>query len=64
MGISSRGYRCKFHGFSPVIGSDGTIYVGSPTGLYAFEGTSQGLASSAWPRFQHDNKNTGRIGGQ
>jgi len=49
---------------SPVIGSDGTIYVGSPTGLYAFEGTSQGLASSAWPRFQHDNKNTGRIGGQ
>jgi len=49
---------------SPVIGSDGTIYVGSATGLYAFNGTSQGLASSAWPRFQHDNKNTGRIGGQ
>jgi len=49
---------------SPVIGSDGTIYVGSATGLYAFNGTSQGLASSSWPRFQHDNKNTGRIGGQ
>jgi outer membrane protein assembly factor BamB len=48
---------------SPAVGSDGTIYVGSYDGyLYAFVGSSP-LATSAWPKFRHDLKNTGRVGG-
>jgi outer membrane protein assembly factor BamB len=46
---------------SPAIGSDGTIYVDSNDNkLYALRSTSAGLASSAWPKFHHDNQNTGR----
>jgi len=45
---------------SPAIASDGTIYVGDDGGsFYAIFGDSP-LASSAWPRFHHDNRNTGR----
>lgn len=48
---------------SPAVGSDSTIYVGSDDGyLYAITGSSP-LATSAWPRFHHDLKNTGRVGG-
>ncbi len=48
---------------SPAIGTDGTIYVGSVDGrfIYALKGNVLGLASSAWPKFRHDNNNTGRI---
>ena len=49
---------------SPAIGSDGTIYVGSGDGyLYAIKSTSMGLADSNWPKFRHDNQNTGRTDG-
>ncbi|KLO21594.1 hypothetical protein X275_08630 [Marinitoga sp. 1197] len=45
---------------SPAIGNDGTIYIGSNDGyLYAIYTTSKGLADSPWPKFQHDNQNTG-----
>jgi len=48
---------------SPAIGSDGTVYIGSNDGcLYAMEGSGT-LASSPWPKFCHDNQNTGRVGG-
>jgi len=48
---------------SPAIGADGTIYVGSDDGyLYALPGFGSGLANSPWPKFQHDNQNTGRAG--
>ena len=48
---------------SPTIGSDGTVYFTSDDGyLYALKGTSP-LAGSAWPKFHHDLKNTGRVGG-
>ena len=48
---------------SPAIGSDGTVYIGSGDGyLYAIQGSSS-LADSPWPKFRHDNQNTGRIGG-
>ena len=47
---------------SPAIGSDGTIYVISSDGyLYALKSTSHGLADSPWPKFHHDNQNTGRV---
>lgn len=47
---------------SPAIGSDGTIYVGSSDGrLYAIYGESGGLANSSWPKFRHDNRNTGNV---
>jgi len=46
---------------SSAIGPDGTIYVGSLDGcLYAIESSSMGLAASPWPKFHHDNRNTGR----
>jgi serine protease len=46
---------------SPAIGSDGTIYVGSRDSyLYALNSDSMGLADSNWPKFRHDNQNTGR----
>lgn len=57
------------HG-APLVGSDGTLYtieyfeaegVGSLRGdyfLYAIEGDST-LADSSWPKYQHDNKNSG-----
>lgn len=46
-------------GVSPVIGDDGTIFFNSSRFLYAIEGESVGLADSPWPRYQHDNQNTG-----
>ena len=49
---------------SPAIGSNGTIYVGSCDHyLYAIRSESKGLADSPWPKFRHDNQNTGRAGG-
>ncbi|TKJ39007.1 hypothetical protein CEE36_10540 [candidate division TA06 bacterium B3_TA06] len=58
-------WRCETQGTvesSPAVGPDGTIYIGSNDGnLYALEGSSQGLASSAWPKFRHDRSNTGRF---
>jgi len=46
---------------SPAIGSDGTIYFASGDDyFYALKSDSQGLANSSWPKFHHDNKNTGR----
>jgi outer membrane protein assembly factor BamB len=45
------------------IGTDGTIYFVSYDGyLYALKGTSP-LADSPWPKFHHDLKNSGRVGG-
>ena len=59
------GWRCETDGTvesSPAVGPDGTIYIGSNDGnLYALEGSSRGLASSAWPKFRHDRINTGRF---
>ena len=48
------------------IASDGTIVVGSDADscyLHAIEGSSNGLASSSWPKYNHDQRNTGRQGG-
>jgi outer membrane protein assembly factor BamB len=48
---------------APAIGPDGTVYFTSCDGyLYALKGTSP-LADSPWPKFHHDAKNTGRVGG-
>jgi len=45
---------------SPAIGPDGTIYVGSMDGkMYAIRGPSPLCASCPWPKFRHDNRNTG-----
>ena len=49
---------------SPAIGSDGTVYVGSGDDyLYALNSNSMGLADIYWPKFHHDNQNTGRVDG-
>lgn len=48
---------------SPAIAADGTVYVGSSDCyLYAVQGGSP-LAESPWPKFRHDNRNAGRVGG-
>jgi len=48
---------------SPIIGSDGTIYVASVNGgLYAIKGETSPSSTSVWPKFRHDLKNTGRYG--
>jgi len=44
------------------IGLDGTIYaVSRDEGIWALRGTAP-LATSQWPKFQHDLRNTGRVG--
>jgi len=46
---------------SPAIDSHGNIYVGSSNNVFfAMPAFSVGLADSPWPRFRHDNQNTGR----
>ena len=47
----------------PSIAMDGTIYIGSEHGLWALRGTAP-LANSPWPKFHHDLRNTGRVGGK
>lgn len=45
---------------SPVLDCNGILYVASSTGqFYAVVTDSVGLSKSAWPRYQHDNRNTG-----
>ena len=47
---------------SPAIGTDGIIYFGSRGNyFYALKSSSLGLASNPWPKFRHDNRNTGRV---
>ena len=48
---------------SPSIGPDGTVYVGDEDGFWALRGTAP-LADSPWPKFHHDLRNTGRVGGR
>jgi len=47
---------------APAIGSDGTVYVGENDKLLAIYGSAP-LANSPWPKFHHDNRNTGWVGG-
>lgn len=47
---------------SPAIADDGTLYITGYDGLYAIQTTSFGLADSPWPKYAHDNQNTGRAG--
>ena len=45
---------------SPAVGTDGTIYLGTSLGFFAFKGTSP-LAKSCWPKFRGDAAQTGRL---
>ena len=48
--------------FSPAIGSDGTVYIGSwDKKLYAINGKSLGLAKSSWPMRGQNARQTGRV---
>lgn len=48
---------------SPAIVADGTVCFGSTNGrLYAIHGSTP-LADTPWPKYRHDNANTGRAGG-
>ncbi|GEM_PF-6571050 len=49
---------------SPAIADDGTIYVGShDDNFYAIEGSAP-LMNSAWPKFRHNQRNTGNTATQ
>ena len=49
---------------SPAIGADGTVYIGSlDNHLYAIHGDTTLSTSAPWPRFHHNNRNTGRVSG-
>jgi glucose dehydrogenase len=46
---------------APAIATNGTLYVTSTSGaLYAIHVTATGLARSPWPKYQNNNRNTGR----
>ena len=48
--------------FSPAIGSDGTVYVGSGDyKVYAIKTESKGLAKSPWPMRGQNALHTGRV---
>ena len=47
---------------SLAMSNDGVLYFCAGDYLYAFATSSEGLADSPWPKFQHDNQNTGRAG--
>ncbi len=47
---------------SPALSCDGTIYVGTSNGrVLALQADSDGIADSSWPKYQHDNRNTGNL---
>jgi outer membrane protein assembly factor BamB len=46
-------------GSSPALACDGALYFGAGGKLHAVITDSRGLAGSSWPRFRHDNRNTG-----
>ncbi len=48
---------------SPSIAEDGTLFVTGNNVIYAIQTSSFGLAPSSWPKYGHDNQNTGRAGG-
>jgi len=72
--LDSNGNRIKNYGIgpigenrserhSPVISSLGIIYINTLDGfLHAIYSCGSGLANSPWPKFQHDNQNTGCAG--
>ena len=50
---------------SMTLGPDGTLYIGYQTGtIEAYSMSHGGLMRSAWPKFQHDSRNTGRAAAQ
>lgn len=53
----------KVHGnvvTAPAITNDGIVYFSTDEGkLYAMYSESNGLADSPWPKYMHDNRNTG-----
>ena len=47
---------------SPLIGTDGTVYIGSwDNNLYAIHGDTPLSTAAPWPKFHHNNQNTGRV---
>lgn len=49
---------------SPALAPDGTLYVATVGDIvYAVQTASHGLMQNAWPKYQHDSSNSGRIMG-
>jgi outer membrane protein assembly factor BamB len=47
---------------SPMIGGGGTVYIGSwDNNVYAIHGDTPLSTSAPWPKFHHNNQNTGRV---
>ncbi len=58
---------CGFNWSSPTLLNDGILYIGGMTNeggaLMALQTTSMGYASSPWPGYRQNNRNTGRVEG-
>ena len=48
---------------SPAVVADGTVYVGSSDNYLCAIQRDSPLADPPWPKFHHDNRTTGRVGG-
>lgn len=46
----------------PAMNDSGVVYIGGKDGrLFAIQTESKGLADSPWPKYMHDNQNTGNV---
>ncbi len=43
----------------PALGADGPVFVSAGNAVYAFRVADGGLAVTPWPKFHHDNRNSG-----
>ncbi|HWP38224.1 MAG TPA: PQQ-binding-like beta-propeller repeat protein, partial [Gemmatimonadales bacterium] len=45
----------------PALGEDGPVFISAGNAVYAFRVADGGLAATPWPKFHHDNRNSGNV---
>jgi hypothetical protein len=66
LGIDNRARKCSDGAGlpSPVIGTNGDLYLAGYDGIFCLSGANLHLASTAWPTYNHDNARSGWAGRQ